>query len=133
MADSFWATQTAIYSALTGAAAVTALVSTRVYDEVQQNATFPYIEIGEAVGEDWGTKTRHGLDQSISIHIWSRYAGMKEAKQIANAIHDALHDATLTISGHDAILCRFEFGEFLLDPDGLTRHGIVRYRVVTQG
>lgn len=132
--DSQWPVQQAVYSALTGDSTLVSLVSTRIYDHVPENAAFPYVELGEgtAVPGDVDTKTEDGMDQTIMIHTLSRYRGAKEAKQIMSAITEVLHDASLSISGHSLVMCSFEFSELFMEGDGLTRHGIQRFRVVTQ-
>ena len=40
--------------------------------------------------------------------------------------------ASLSVSGHELVLIRQEFGATFLDPDGLTRHGVQRFRALTQ-
>ena len=48
-------------------------------------------------------------------------------------IHDLLHDSSLSVSGFNLINSRFEFSDILRDPDGVTRHGVMRFRVITLG
>ncbi|MFQ5783612.1 MAG: hypothetical protein ACE5H8_02160 [Alphaproteobacteria bacterium] len=43
-----------------------------------------------------------------------------------------LADADLTVTGHALVNLRFEQSRSMLDPDGVTYHGISRYRVVTR-
>ncbi len=131
--DSQWAVQQAIFAALGASAALKALIGdpVRLYDHVPESPTFPYVVIGESFFGQWDTKSFDGMDQDIVLHVWSRYRGRKEAKQIMGAIHDALNKQSLTVTGHNFVLCQFTFGQVLDDPDGLTRHGIARYRVVT--
>jgi hypothetical protein len=72
------------------------------------------------------------MEQTLTLHTWSRYLGLAEAKQIMAAVVAALDQANLSISGHSLVLLRFEFSSTFLDPDGLTRHGVQRFRVITQ-
>lgn len=131
--DSQWAVQQAIYAALTGSAALQALIGNpaRVYDHVPDEPTFPYVVIGESFSGQWDTKSFDGMDQDVVLHIWSRYRGRKEAKQIMGAIHDALNKQKLTVTDQSFVLCQFTFGQVIDDPDGLTRHGVARYSVLT--
>lgn len=131
--DSQWAVQQAIYAALAADAAVKALVGdpARLYDHVPDTPTFPYVEIGETFAGEFDTKSWDGMDQDVVLHVWSRARGKKETKQIMGAIHDVLNKQTLTVTGQNFILCQFTFGQVIDDPDGLTRHGIARYRVLT--
>ena len=132
--DSQWPLQQAVYGALTGDASVQALLGTpaRVFDHVPQDSAFPYVVVGEATSGPFDTKTEDGLDQTLTIHTWSRYRGLKETKEIMAAVTGALDDQALAVSGHDLVLLRFAFGTTVLDPDGLTRHGVHRFRAVTQ-
>ena len=45
---------------------------------------------------------------------------------------DALDRQALSLTGHNLVLLRFEFSQAMLDPDGLTRHGVQRFRALTQ-
>ena len=138
-ADSQWVVQQAIYTALTGAAAVTALVGTRIFDHVPQDTwpassgtTFPpYIVIGDATATEFDTKTEDGMEQAITIDIWSRYRGMSEIKRIMEAIVDTLDRASLSVTGHTLVDIRYEFSDTMPDPDGLTQHGIQRFKIFT--
>ncbi len=133
-ADSQWPLQQAVYGALTGDAGVQTLlgVPARVFDHVPQGSDFPYLVIGEATTGPFDTMTEPGMEHRLAIHSWSRHRGLKETKQIMAAVVDTLDQKSLSLSGHALILLRFEFGATLLDPDGLTRHGVQRFRALTQ-
>lgn len=131
-ADSQWSLQQAVHTALRGDAALTNLVADRIFDHVPQGTPFPYIVIGEATAESFDTKTEDGQEQTLTIHSWSRHRGLLEAKEIMAAVTDALDQQSLSIAGHDLVLLRFVFARTLRDPDGLTRHGVQRFRAITQ-
>ena len=133
-ADSQWALQKAVYSALAADAPLQALIGAtpRVYDHVPQESMFPYVVIGDATALENDTKTTDGMEQTLTLHTWSRYRGLKEAKQIMGAIVDALDQTSLSVTGHSLTLLRFEFSDTFLDADGLTRHGVQRFRALTQ-
>ena len=131
--DASWPLQEAVYTALTGASAIAALVSTRVYDEPPAaEATYPCITIGDDTVEEMGTKTPDISEHTITLHAWSRYNGRKEAKQILDAIKATLHHNLLTVTGHTVVEAVFEFAETMLDPDGETVHGVARYRFIVE-
>ena len=113
----------------------------RVFDQVPQDTWRrpaagggfpPYVVIGLATVRDFDTKTEDGCDQALLIHTWSRYRGFKEAKQIMAAVVDALDRQGLAIAGHALVQLRFEFSDSFLEEDGLTRHGVQRFRVLTE-
>ena len=124
--------QQAIFSAL-NVSAVTSDLSCGVFDDVPQNATYPYIALGEETVIDYSTKDIDGNESTLNIHVWSQYKGSKETKQIMDKIHDLLHNSNLTVVGHNLINLRFEYSDIMRDPDGITRHGVMRFRAIILG
>ena len=123
------AIQTAIYNALIANEALGYAI-TAVYDHVPQDAVFPYVVIGSDTLIDWDTDNSTGFEATLTLHVWSRYRGLKECKDIQGLIYSALHRQPLTIDGYTALDCLCEYHEADVDPDGLTRHGVQRFRVV---
>ena len=93
---------------------------------------FPYVVMGDDTAVEFDTDDVNGQETTTTLHIWSRYRGKKEVKQITDAIYNALHDATLTIAGQRAIYCFWEFSESVPESDVLVQHGVIRFRIVTQ-
>lgn len=106
--------------------------SLTVYDHVPEDAAFPYVVIGEDTHVPFDTDDSLGAESTVTIHVWSRYRGKKEAKEIQGIIYDALTRQELTIDGYDLITIEFEYSDVLLDPDGITRHGVQRFRFLTE-
>jgi Protein of unknown function (DUF3168) len=133
-ADSQWALQTAIFTALSADAGVKALIGdpARIFDHVPPESVFPYLVIGEATSTPFDAKTQDGMEQTLTLHAWSRYRGLKEIKDIMAAVSNALDQQALNLTGHTLVLLRFDFGATFLDSDGLTRHGVQRFGAITQ-
>ena len=127
-----FALQSSIYSAL-NVSAITTTLSCGVYDEVVEGNSYPFISLGEETAQDYSTNNLVGAQTTINIHIWSQYKGSKETKNIMDKIHDLLHDVSLSVSGVNLINLRFEFSDIMRDPDGITRHGVMRFRAITLG
>ena len=121
--------QTAIYGQLSGDSALTALV-TGVFDDVPENTNYPFVRIGEETILDNSTKDLQGQEITITIHAYSEYRGKREVKQILGAIYDALHDSDMIVSNANLINFRFEFSDIVTESDGITRHGVMRFRAV---
>jgi len=100
-----------------------------VWDHVPQGSAFPYIVIGEDTSNQWDTDDSVGTDATCTIHVWSRERGKREVKLIMDAIYERLHRSEFAIVGGSLIECQGEFAESFLDPDGLTRHGVIRFRL----
>ena len=127
-----FALQSSIYTAL-NVSAITTTLACGVYDEVVEGNSYPFITLGEETAIDYSTNNLVGAETTINIHIWSRYKGSKQTKQIMDKVHDLLHDVSLTVSGVNLINLRFEFSDIMRDPDGITRHGVMRFRAITLG
>jgi hypothetical protein len=131
MSDATLALQTAIYQRLTGDATLMATLA-GVHDQVPEEAAFPYVTLGEDTAVDLGTKSEPGQDITVTLHAWSRARGRREVKEILARIYDLMHEQALTVAGFSHVLTRFAFGATFRDPDGLTQHGVARYRIVVQ-
>ncbi len=127
-----FALQSSIYTAL-NVSAITTTLACGVYDEVVEGNSYPFISLGEETAIDYSTNNLVGAETTINIHIWSRYKGSKQTKQIMDKVHDLLHDVSLTVSGVNLINLRFEYSDIMRDPDGITRHGVMRFRAITLG
>ena len=128
-----FALQTTIYSTLSGDNTLTNTLGAGVFDEVLENATYPFVSLGEETAIDYSTKDLNGGEYTINIHVWSQYKGSKQTKEIMDRIHDLLHDSSLSVSGFNLINLRFEFSDIMRDTDGVTRHGVMRFRAIILG
>ena len=54
----------------------------------------------------------------------------RDIKEIMKQIHDLLHDSSLTVSGASMVNMRQEFHTAITEADGITRHGVMRFRAV---
>ena len=126
MSDYAVALQTSVYNALTGNSSLTSSV-TGIYDFVPENTSFPYVKVGDQTIVDDGTKDKKGSDFTLIVHTFSRYRGSKEIKEIMSLVYDVLHESSLTISGAMNNM-RFEFSDIIKEPDGLTTHGVQRFK-----
>ena len=120
-----WALQKAVFDQLS-------LLSTPVFDHVPQNTKPPYITIGEDTSIEWDTDTELGSESTITVHVWSRQPGRREVKEIMEDVYHTLHRQTLYSNGIIYVNVNWEFSETFLDPDGVTRHGVMRFRILSQ-
>lgn len=134
MSDALFAVQQAVFNVLAASSAVQTLLGSppRLYDHVPPAAAFPYAAFGPVTASPYDTKTETGFEQIVTLNIWSRYRGGKEAKDIAQAFYDVLHRGNLSVSGQVFLSCEFHGADVALDADGLTTHAAARYVVITQ-
>lgn len=104
-----------------------------VYDNVPVDAAFPYVVIGEDTHIPFDTDDSLGSESTLTLHTWSRYRGKKECKEIQALIYDALTRQSLVLDGFSLVTIEFEYSECLLDPDGITRHAVSRFRALIDG
>ena len=118
----------AVYSALTSDVTLMGMIS-GAYSYTPQDATFPYVTIGDSALGDLSTMGADGQQIDYTIHVWSQYRGTAEAAQIIDRVYAVLHRQPLTIAGVDHAGTMFSHSTILRDPDGLTWHGIARFAI----
>jgi hypothetical protein len=118
--------QAAFFNALTPA-----LAPVPVLDAAGPNQTFPYVTVGEFTGGQFDTLGEQAIDLELTVHVWSRQPGMQECQQLMTLAKDALDRQRLPAAGFQWVDTIFTYAQTLREPDGLTRHGILRFTVPT--
>jgi hypothetical protein len=119
--------QGAIYTALTAA-----LAPVPVLDLAGPDERFPYVTLGEFTATpDDPVTSEQGVDMDMSLHVWSRQPGMQEIQQIMQAAKDALHYKKFAVTGFQWVETAWEMAQTMRDIDGVTRHGVMRFRILT--
>ena len=127
--------QTAVYNRL-----VSQISSAQIFDDVpglpegKPDTDFPYIVIGEDTAAPNDTDDTLGSHLFITLHVWSRYEGKKEAKAIMADLYNALNRqaSNLVAVGFRFTDCLFDFAEVFDENDGATRHGVCRYKLTVE-
>jgi hypothetical protein len=134
MSSASWALQQAVFATLSMSDDIKELIGDppRVFDAVPRSSACPYIVVGEDAETNWDTATESGSEHSLAVHIWSRAGGRKEIKLAAEAVRDALHGASLALTGHTLVDLRYLSAQFSRDSDGETFRATVRFRAVTE-
>ena len=135
MTDALLSVQQAVANALSASAEVQSVlgIPPRLYDHVPPAAVFPYVAFGPTHVTPYDTKTETGFEQILTLNIWSRYRGGKEARDIFQALYDTLHHASLSVAGEVFLSSEFHSADFSLDSDGLTYFAAARFSIITQG
>jgi hypothetical protein len=103
-----------------------------VFDAHPEPQKFPYITIGDGYSNQFTTFNRMGEEVFFNVHVWSRYKGFKEGHEISSDIFRLLAQQHLDIPSFGSVACFFESSETLRDIDGITRHLILRFRLLIQ-
>ena len=94
--------QGAIYEKLTS-------LGYSVYDEVPENAKFPYVVIGDIEFQEAQWHFEDVLDISINLLVWSIWEGKKEVNDISSGIITSFTNLEDIKAGAQS-LYRFSFG-----------------------
>lgn len=114
------------------------VITATVYDDVPHlpsglpEANFPFVTVGISDTRPWDTDLIVGADVMAQIHVWSLYKGMKEVKEAFSEIYNALNRQTSESTYYQIIDTLFENSHTMLDPDGITRHGVITFRIRLQ-
>jgi hypothetical protein len=128
-------TQKAIYAALTGDATLMSKLAggaAGVLDQADEVTAYPYVQLGDAdeTVDDGFTTSRRTVRHTL--HIYTRdtetQAGMAVAYSIAADLMRLLHRASLPMTGATNCYTFHEFTGRTPEPDGFTRHLVVRFR-----
>ena len=123
------ALQAALYTALTGNAALTGLVGSDIYDAVP-TGTLPetYVSLGREQVQDASDQSKSGALHRLEISVITTQPGFARAKQVAAAISDALHGADLPLSRGRLIFLRFERAQARRIESSSAREILLRFR-----
>ena len=126
----------ALRTALAGDATLTTVLggSSRVHSAMAPaGAPPPYVVIGDETAADYGASDGDSQEHTVTMHVWTEEPGKLKCLQAMSAVRAALHDVALALSGGLLVNLRCEFKETFRDPDGVSQHGVMRFRAVTTG
>lgn len=125
-----WELQKDEYSILGGDATLTAAGWT-IYDFPPDNASFPYIVIGDDTDNPIYHKSGAVHEITTSFHLFSEYKGRKEVKLGIKALAEALTGGSFSLSGFTVIQVSLDSSSPIIrefDGDRVLHHGIPRIR-----
>ena len=135
--DPRWQLRQALYQRLNSDPTLTALVGGRVYDDVVESPTYPFVVI-DTINLDGSQddKTNNFGMVTATIYGWSNYQGFKEVEQIISAVYDILHKADWSgsptpVPGYNILYSRLANSEEGRDPDGVTRFSYIQINFLT--
>jgi hypothetical protein len=113
--------------------AVTALLpAANIFDSNGRPEVTPRVALGEdqelPADDVVGRYTR----LFATLHVWQQEPGLAGVKAIAGALRVSLRRQRWESGGYRCNDLRFESARFLRDPDGVTAHGVVTFRVLLE-
>ncbi len=128
------AAQELVFTALSGNLTGCAVFDTPPFlPEAAPATTFPYCVIGNDTNRAWDTDDSRGAEVTLTLHFWSRAQGFKQCKALMDQAYGLLNRTAMTKTGYTIVDTLFEFSDVMDDPDGMTKHGVQRYRLTIQG
>lgn len=106
--------------------------SSRVYSNVPQDTTFPYIRVA-INSEPFDTKDTSGMTHSITVQCFSRKPGPEEAAAMRAAIYALLHrnEGAFTLDNGTLFNINYDGVGFVeQEPDGKTWQALAQFRAV---
>jgi hypothetical protein len=126
-------------AALKADAQVTGLISSyegqpSVFTHVPQDLgeRYPWITIYSVESSTWDNNSTLGFEGTMTVHSWDNRRDMGEIGNIQKAIYNVLHNNSLTYTGYCNVEFNQEYQTVLRDPDGITLHGVQRFRFIIQ-
>ena len=91
----------ALYGKL-NVAGMTALVGTRIYDDIPRSPTYPLVWVEVREARDLRGFGTGGMPETIiRVHALTQYQGEKQGQTIIAKAIELLRDQTLTVSGYE--------------------------------
>lgn len=102
--------------------------------DAPDNLQAVYVTIGNDTHIPWDDDNLTGFESTLTIHVFDTTGqrGFVNVKPLMGACYDLLHRATISINGYTLLGIDQEFEDARIDADGLTPHGVLRYRVITE-
>lgn len=129
------ALQAGIYAALQGDAALTSLVSGRVYDVPMDGVSYPHISFGPSSFTPERRDCITSRTEVFQIDVWAR-DGLRQqpCKAIVDTVVDLLDQPQIALADPYS-LARMELvlSRVVRDPDGITTHGVVQFECEVEG
>jgi len=129
-------TAIAVIAALKADATLTALLTTyaaspAVFTHVPQDLeSYPYVVLFDSGMTSENNDAYLGFEGVFNLHSWTDQRDMAVIGNIQKAIYDVLNHAELTMTGYEVPDIQQEFSTILRDPDGITLHGVQRYKIL---
>jgi hypothetical protein len=104
----------------------------RLYDDPPTEPIYPFASFGRHQSRNTDADILALNEQTLSLHIWSRYRGKKEAQQILEAVRGSLTDMPQIMNGHRLVSIRTVFADVLRARNGCIFQAVLRLRALTQ-
>lgn len=106
---------------------------TGIYDEVVENTALPFLVLYDEIEQAADVYGRMGRECVLMLHVWSEYDGWAQCEAILDRVDVLLHHQDLpALAEFSLVLVERDFATGFRDSDGLSRHNVLRYRVLVE-
>lgn len=132
--------QTTIVQRLEADAGVSALVASRIYDDVppeedrisDTGAAWPYVSMGPSDELSDDADCIDGFEITFQIDCWSRAVGFPEVRAVSEAVRRALDDQDLPLIDNAMVSFSHRITRYMRDPDGKTSHAAMSFTALIE-
>jgi hypothetical protein len=93
---------------------------------------YPYVVLYDIDLDNDDNSAGFRFNGVINIHSWSDNRDISEIGSVMKAVYDTLHHDEFTMVGYTLVEIHQENEIVLRDPDGITLHGVQRFRIMLQ-
>lgn len=104
----------------------------RVHDGPPRNAPMPYLVVDPIESRDIGGLEAPLAEHRLTITVWSKAGGKREALAIADRVDTLVDDATLTLPGFRLVQIRLERRDARIARDKTSATATLTFRAVTE-
>jgi len=117
-----------IVTRLKAVSGVTSKVGQRIYLDVPQGDSFPFLSI-DIQGQEADTKTTNAAMYRVAVNVWDRSKTIVDAIDIMAAVKAALHrqESNITMDNNTLVMIDLVTENCFKDADGTTWHGIIEF------
>lgn len=132
--DSTLEVQKAVVALIRADVGVNQYLTGGVYEEIPQNAGFPYMAVADIQGQPAvETQSGEGFECVMTLHVWDRsHQGSINCKRICAALVDLLNNATPTLDTKTVVMFRL-ISQNYRRTDQREWQAIQRWQVITDG
>lgn len=132
------AIQQAMYFILSNDLRLREQTNNAIFDFVPNNYRYPYVQLGEFTSTDFSTFTNYGEEVIATLHVFCRNEqiqggpqGSRQAQEIMYTVNRLLANKVFPIGDeYSSAGCFFDSSHVLMESDGITWHGILKYRIL---
>lgn len=132
MTDTYLPLMKGALALLKATSGVTNLTGQRIYSDVPQKQTFPYV-VCSIDSSDFSAQDFTGMDHTLQFNIYSRDKSPEETARIRSAIYTSLNRQESVIELDAGTMTHIHFNGVsttFKDVDGVTWVGVIQFRAV---